>query len=329
MDQLEKIKINQTQKAIVEIKNSFQKHFAKNLNLSRVTAPLFVEKESGLNDHLDHKQKAVSFYAKKLNKNLEIVQSLAKWKRLALLNYGFSLYEGLYTDMNAIRADDDIDETHSIYVDQWDWEILINKNDCHLNFLKSIVNKIYSTIKIVQLEIDQLYDPKQIILPNNITFISSQELEDLYPHLSPSQREYEFVKIHQAIFIYQIGYPLKSGYIQSIRSPEYDNWNLNGDLIVYHKLNDQAIELSSMGIRVDKQEFIKQTAFANLKNDHKDNLYHSMILNDQLPQTIGGGIGQSRLCMFLLNKKHIGEVQVSVWPNDYKIELLKKGIKLL
>lgn len=328
MDQKIKADINQTQRAIVEIKNRFQTHLASNLRLSRVTAPLFVESSLGINDNLDGIQKAVSFYVPKLNKNLEIVQSLAKWKRLALQNYGFSLYEGLYTDMNAIRADDDIDAIHSIYVDQWDWEILIHESDRNLDFLKNTVRKIYFAIKNTQKEIDQLFNPKQIILPDEITFISSQELEDLYPQLTPSQREYEFSKNKKAIFIYEIGYKLKSGAIQSKRSPEYDDWNLNGDLIVYHPLNDEAIELSSMGIRVNRDSFIKQT---NLQEQNKNdfNHYYKLLLNNSLPQTIGGGIGQSRLCMFLLNKKHIGEVQVSVWPDEYVAELKKKNIKIL
>lgn len=329
MDQKTKALLNETQRAIVEIKNRFQKHLANNLRLSRVTAPLFVEKKLGINDYLDHKQQAVSFYVKKLDKHLEIVQSLAKWKRIALQKYGFSLYEGLYTDMNAIRADDDIDSIHSIYVDQWDWEVLIDDSDRHLEFLKSTVRKIYFALKQTQIEVSQLFDTKQQLLPDDIKFISSQDLEDLYPHLNPSQREYEYAKIHKAIFIYEIGWPLKSGYIQSTRSPEYDDWKLNGDLIVYHQLNDQAIELSSMGIRVDKQNFINQTKIDLNNNKDHQNHYYDLMLSNKLPQTIGGGIGQSRLCMFILNKHHIGEVQVSVWPDEYEYDDKLKKISIL
>ncbi|KEZ23600.1 aspartate--ammonia ligase [Ureaplasma diversum] len=323
------LSINQTQKAIVAIKNHFQANLAHELNLYRVSAPLFVDQQLGINDQLDHKQAPVSFYVPKLNKTLEIVQSLAKWKRLALVKYEFETYEGLYTDMNAIRAHDDVDSKHSIYVDQWDWELLINDTDRNLAFLFSIVKKIYQALKSTYLAIKLQFNLDYDLLNEDIVFISSQELEDLYPHLDPDQREYEFAKIHKAIFIYQVGYPLKSNLIQSSRSPEYDDWLLNGDLVVYHPINDFALELSSMGIRVNKESFIKQTKFANIDPNTHSDLYYDLMLNDQLPSTIGGGIGQSRLCMFLLQCEHIGQVQVSVWDDDTINQSKKQKIYLL
>ncbi|WP_031489228.1 aspartate--ammonia ligase [Ureaplasma canigenitalium] len=316
--------INNTQKAIVTIKNLFQHYLSNSLNLMRVTAPLFVKSEEGLNDFLDHKQKPVSFYAQNLDMDLEIVQSLAKWKRVALLNYGFNKYEGLYTDMNAIRKDDEIDNTHSLYVDQWDWELMIDEKDRSLHYLFNIVRKIYNAIWQTQIEVNKIYKSNQIILPQELVFISTTELYLKYPDVSPSERERLFAKEHLAFFVYQIGRPLQDGIVHSPRSPEYDDWDLNGDLIVYHPLIDDALELSSMGIRVTKEVFIRQTRYDDYVKYNDEHSYYKLILADCLPQSIGGGIGQSRLCMFLLNKRHIGEVQASVWPKKEREKYLKE-----
>lgn len=318
-------KLINTQVAIKYIKDNFEKYFAKKLNLVRVSAPLFVKKNSGLNDDLNGHEESVSFNVG--NEEVSIVHSLAKWKRDALKNYGFTHNTGLYTDMNAIRKDENLDKLHSIYVDQWDWERIINKEDRHEQYLFSVVNDIYSVIYKLSKKVKHKYKLDHN-LPKKITFVSTQELMDRYPLLTNKEREKEITKLNKAVFIYQIGWPLKDNKPFDGRASDYDDWNLNGDILVYSGTIDEAIELSSMGIRVDKDALKKQVAYK--KENHKlDNPYCKKILNDELPLTIGGGIGQSRLCMFYLKKKHIGEVQASYWPDELREELKDKGINIL
>ncbi|QSF13511.1 aspartate--ammonia ligase [Mycoplasma sp. Mirounga ES2805-ORL] len=311
-----KLNIKETQIAIQTIKFSFTKQLSKLLNLTRVSAPLFVETNSLINDGLNG-EAPVRFIPKELNKQLDIVHSLAKWKRLALKKYNFDSHEGLWTDMNAIRQEETLDNKHSIYVDQWDWELIINEEDRNITFLKSVVNKIFRSIKYVENKINLIFSNLKRKLPETLTFVSSEELYNKYPELTPEQREKEFAKIHKAFFVYKIGYKLPDGVEHSKRAFDYDDWNLNGDLIVYDEQNDDALELSSLGIRVNKESLAQQIKIMNI-SDSKLSTYHQQILKNNLPFTIGGGIGQSRLCMFLLEKKHIGEVQVSVWPEEFK-----------
>ncbi|BAP39689.1 aspartate--ammonia ligase [Metamycoplasma canadense] len=306
-----KLNLKETQFAIEKLKDVFSSKLRKNLGLTRVSAPLFLKKKTGLNDGLNGEQ-AVTFKPKNIVENVEIVHSLAKWKRDALNRYNFFLYEGIYTDMNAIRQEEDIDLTHSFYVDQWDWEMVIDKNDRNIPFLKKIVKKIYKTLRTTEKEINKIYTNLNTKLPENITFISSKELYKLYPLLTPAEREYEIVKKNKAVFIYQIGNKLPDGIPHSKRAKDYDDWKLNGDLVVYDQVNDIALELSSMGIRVDSTALIKQYKLDKQKIS-EISPYHKSVLENKLPLTIGGGIGQSRIAMFLLEKEHIGEVQVSVW----------------
>lgn len=322
-----KLSLKETQFAIEKLKDIFSRKLRKSLNLTRVSAPLFLRSSSGLNDGLSG-ELPVIFKPKNINENIEIIHSLAKWKRDALARYNFGLYEGIYTDMNAIRQQEDIDLTHSFYVDQWDWELVINSNDRNLTFLKSIVKKIYKSLKLTEKTINKFYPSLNRKLPKNITFIDSEELFNLYPNLSPEEREYEAVKKHKAIFIYKIGNLLPDKKPHSKRAKDYDDWNLNGDLIVYDGINDIALELSSMGIRVNKLSLIKQY---NLLEEEIMQIspYHKNIIEEKLPLTIGGGIGKSRIAMFLLEKNHIGEVQVSVWDEETKKEALKNNINLL
>lgn len=318
----------QTEVAIKEIKDYFQKALARNLNLTRISAPLFVESQSGLNDTLNGIERAVSFDIKDDNRNFEIVQSLAKWKRFALAKYNFKCGEGIYTDMNAIRRDEDLDNIHSIFVDQWDWEMIIKKEERNLNTLKLIVGKIYNTLKDLENYINSKYNSLDKILPEDIFFISTQELEEMYPSLSPKEREYQIVKEKGAVFIMQIGLPLKNGKPHDGRAPDYDDWTLNGDIIAYYPVLDIAFELSSMGIRVDETALKRQLKQAGQIS--KENLpFQRSLLNGELPYTIGGGIGQSRLCMFFLKKVHIGEVQASIWPQNMIESLNNKGVHLL
>ena len=318
----------QTEVAIKEIKDYFQKALARNLNLTRISAPLFVESQSGLNDTLNGIERAVSFDIKDDDRNFEIVQSLAKWKRFALAKYDFKCGEGIYTDMNAIRRDEDLDNMHSIFVDQWDWEMIIKKEDRNLNTLKSIVRKIYGTLKDLENYINSKYNSLDKILPEDISFISTQELEEMYPSLSPKEREYQIAKEKGAVFIMQIGLPLKNGKPHDGRAPDYDDWTLNGDIIAYYPVLDIAFELSSMGIRVDETALKRQLEQAGQIS--KENLpFQRSLLNGELPYTIGGGIGQSRLCMFFLKKVHIGEVQASIWPKNMIESLDSKGVHLL
>lgn len=316
----------ETQYAIKKIKDFFENNLAEKLFLTRVSAPICVTKNSGLNDNLSGVEHPVSF--KKDGDTLEIVQSLAKWKRKALKDYGFKVYTGLYTDMNAIRKDEKLDYVHSIYVDQWDWEKIINKKDRNVDYLKNTVNLIFSSLKDTEKYVKGFCPDLTNSLPENITFITSQELEDLYPDLSPKEREKEIVKKYGAVFLMNIGNELKSGNVHDFRSPDYDDWTLNGDIIVYNKMIDNAFELSSMGIRVDSVSLISQLEKANA-SERLSLPYHQAVVENKLPYTIGGGIGQSRMCMFFLDKIHIGEVQASYWSEEEKEKCLKEGIKLL
>ncbi len=317
-----KLDLIETEIAIKYIKDNFEKSLAEELNLIRISAPLFVCKESGLNDHLSGVERPVSFDILDLKKNAEIVQSLAKWKRHALKKYHFSVDMGLYTDMNAIRRDEELDNIHSIYVDQWDWEKVINQEERNFDFLKITVTKIYNALLKVEKLLLTKYPMLNKKLVNEITFISSSELENMYQNNPPKEREHLICEKLGSVFIYQIGWPLKNGKPHDSRASDYDDWYLNGDILVWYDELKIALELSSMGIRVDKDSLVKQVTYKN--ELHKlNNPYAQSVLNEELPLTIGGGIGQSRICMFFLEKAHIGEVQASLW-SDEDIEKLKK-----
>ncbi len=314
----------ESQRAIKKIKDFFQQELAYGLNLRRVTAPLFVTPESGLNDNLNGVERTVSFTLKGMNEaDVEIVQSLAKWKRMALGKYEVPVGHGIYTDMNAIRRDEDLDNIHSVYVDQWDWEKSISREDRTEEYLKETVTVIYNSIKNLGDYVNRLYKDIKSDLPNEIFFITTQELADRYPDLTPKERENAIAKEKKAVFLMKIGGVLKSGQKHDGRSPDYDDWELNGDIILWNDILDIAFEISSMGIRVDREAMERQLELAGA-TERKELDFHKKILNDELPYSVGGGIGQSRLCMFFLRKAHIGEVQVSVWP-DEMIELCRKN----
>lgn len=319
----------ETQIAIKQIKDYFERKLAEKLNLIRVSAPLFVTPESGLNDNLTGVEKAVSFEMRKYNEKIEIVQSLAKWKRLALKWYGFDITEGLYADMNAIRPDEVLDSIHSIYVDQWDWEKVIRKTDRTTDYLVHVVKDIYDVFKETERYTNKLYpNVFKDKLPGYIKFITSQELEDLYPAETPEKREQLIVEKYGAVFVSKIGAELNSGKPHGTRSPDYDDWDLNGDIIFWNPTTNSALELSSMGIRVDEKALEKQLKIAKAE-ERKSLDYHKQLLKGELPYTIGGGIGQSRICMFFLEKKHIGEVQASVWTEEILQECRENNIFLL
>lgn len=322
------IDLRETQKAIKTVKDFFQKELTKQLNLSRVSAPLFVTPESGLNDNLNGVERPVSFDVKETGGQAEIVQSLAKWKRFALKQYGFGPGEGLYTDMNAIRRDEETDNIHSIYVDQWDWEKVITREERNRETLEHTVTSVYKALKITEDYMAYEYDYIGHVLPERITFLTSQELEDRFPSLSPKEREYEAAKEYGAVFIEQIGGNLKSGMPHDGRAPDYDDWQLNGDIIVYYPVLDIALELSSMGIRVDEEALKRQLALAGCE-ERAGLAFQKALLSGELPCTIGGGIGQSRICMFYLRKAHIGEIQASLWPDDVRRQAAGAGIFLL
>lgn len=314
----------QTEMAIKQIKDHFERNLSGVLNLIRVSAPIILKGGSGINDNLNGVERIVAFDALDVkNSAIEVVQSLAKWKRMALGRYGFHAGEGLYTDMNAIRRDEILDNLHSMYVDQWDWEKVITYNQRNLKTLKSEVQKIYQALKSTENYLYKLYPQLVPILPENIKFITTQELEDRYPKLTPKQREDEITKEFGAVFIMKIGGMLQSGEKHDGRSPDYDDWELNGDIVLWYPLLERSFEISSMGIRVDERALLKQLKRSN-NQDRAQLEYHQAILNKELPYTIGGGIGQSRLCMFFLKKAHIGEVQVSVW-NEQTIEDCKNA----
>ena len=319
----------ETQRAIKKIKDYFQQELAYGLNLRRVSAPLFVTPESGLNDNLNGVERRVTFTLKDMNEqSVEIVQSLAKWKRSALGRYGIKPGHGIYTDMNAIRRDEELDNLHSAYVDQWDWEKVITKDQRTEEYLHETVVTIYNAIKNLGDYVNRLYRDIQTELPNDIYFITTQELEDLYPNKTPKEREDLICKQHGAVFIEKIGKELKSGEKHDGRAPDYDDWELNGDIILWNEVLDRAFEISSMGIRVDAEAMDRQLKIAG-NDDRREHAFHKAILNDELPYSIGGGIGQSRLCMFFLRKAHIGEVQASIWPESMIEECKKANIFLL
>ena len=311
-----KLSLKDTEIAIKKLKDFFERALAKELNMIRVSAPLFVKPESGLNDDLSGEERPVSFDVKDDNyAKVEIVHSLAKWKRMVLARYGLGVNEGLYTDMNAIRRDEILDNTHSLYVDQWDWEKIITKEMRNEKTLIDIVKKIYKVFLETQEFVNGLYPMLDKLLPEEITIIKAQELENLYPNLTPDQRENEIAREKKAVFIMQIGAKLESGQVHSGRAPDYDDWSLNGDIIFWNPLHEQALELSSMGIRVDEETLEKQLAVAGCQ-ERKELEFHRLLLEGKLPYTIGGGIGQSRICMYFLQKAHIGEIQSSVWPDE-------------
>jgi aspartate--ammonia ligase len=310
------LSVKNTETAIKEIKDFFEVSLASELNLTRVSAPLFVRPETGMNDDLSGVERPVSFEVKSIGgAKVEIVHSLAKWKRVALGKYGFKVGEGLYTDMNAIRRDEDVDNLHSIYVDQWDWEAMISKENRNEETLKDIVKKIYNVLKKTEEHIFKTYPHISKTLPEDIFFITAQELEDMYPKLSPKEREEAICRNKKAVFIMKIGGLLKSGTRHDGRAPDYDDWTLNGDLLLWYPLLETALEISSMGIRVDEDSLMHQLKEAGCEERAKLK-YHRDLLERKLPYTVGGGIGQSRLCMYFLKKAHIGEVQASVWPDS-------------
>ncbi|HIT78175.1 MAG TPA: aspartate--ammonia ligase [Candidatus Limihabitans stercoravium] len=318
----------ETQVAIKFIKDKFQHNLARRLNLKRVTAPVFVRADSGLNDDLNGVERKVSFTARGISGQLEVVQSLAKWKRVALTKYKFRLGEGLYTDMNAIRPDEKPDRTHSVFVDQWDWEKVIDVKDRNTDYLKKTVKSIVAALDQTAKQVAKAFPTVDISVTKDVYFVTSQELEDMYPSLTPAQREQEITRQHKTVFVMQIGGLLKSGAKHDDRAPDYDDWKLNGDLLVWNDVLGEAMELSSMGIRVDADSLVYQLIAKGC--DEKLKLpYHSDLVSGKLPYTIGGGIGQSRLCMFLLKKRHIGEVQVSVWPDDQLELCAEENITLL
>ena len=319
----------ETQIAIKKVKDYFQRELATQLNLHRVTAPLFVTPESGLNDNLNGVERPVVFGIKENgDRPVEIVHSLAKWKRMALARYGFRVGEGLYTDMNAIRRDEDTDNIHSIFVDQWDWEKVITKEQRTEETLKKTVKDVYEALRVTEKYIANQYDYVQCILPEEISFITSQELLDRYPDKPVKEREYLAAKEYGAVFIMKIGDLLTNGEKHDGRAPDYDDWQLNGDIMVYYPVDDIALELSSMGIRVDEESLVSQLAKAGCP-ERAELDFQKALLQGKLPYTVGGGIGQSRICMFFLRKAHIGEVQVSVWPEEAVEYAASRGVQLL
>ena len=323
-----KLDLLETEVAIKFIKDTFEKELSKALKLTRVSAPLFVCPETGLNDNLNGYERAVRFDIKTLGKDVEIVQSLAKWKRMALAKYGFAPETGLYTDMNAVRRDEELDAVHSVYVDQWDWEKILKRDERKFSYLKKTVKNIYKAFLKTAEKVWAKYPVLKKELPKDITFISTKELEREYPDLTRKERETAASKKYGAIFVYGIGWPLKDGMPHDGRAADYDDWKLNGDIVLYYDVLDSAFEISSMGIRVDENSLVKQ--LKKKKEVYKlENPYCKGVLNGELPLTIGGGIGQSRLCMFLLEKAHIGEVQASVWGEQAIKENAEKGIHLL
>lgn len=318
-----------TQKAIKYIKDLFQDNFSKALHLHRISSPIILKQNIGINDNLNGVETPVSFVSNVNGISGEIPHSLAKWKRCALQKYEIPLHEGIYTDMNAIRKDETLSNIHSIYVDQWDWELKITKQERNLSVLKKIVEKIYEIIVFCEKKVNLKYGwTDACCLPEKITFATSKELYEKYGNLSSKEKENAIVKEHGAVFLIGIGWPLPDGLPHDLRAPDYDDWNLNGDILVYNPVTDSALELSSMGIRVDEKSIVTQVKFAN-KDNYLELDFHKLVLNKKIPYSIGGGIGQSRLCYFLLKKQHIGEVQSSVWTDEIYEECDKKGLKLL
>lgn len=323
------LNLHDTQIAIKTVKDFFQNLLALRLNLSRVSAPLFVDPTSGLNDNLNGVERPVTFDIKEQNgREAEVVQSLAKWKRYALKKYGFSYGEGLYTDMNAIRRDEMTDNIHSIFVDQWDWEKIIRKEERTLDTLKETVTTVYNCLRKTEKYMSIQYDYIEEILPHDIFFITSQELLEMFPDNTPKEREYYIAKAKGAVCIMQIGDVLENGERHDGRAPDYDDWSLNADIVVYYPVLDIALEISSMGIRVDKDALLSQLKKSGCE-ERASLPFQKSIINEELPYTIGGGIGQSRICMFFLRKAHIGEVQSSLWPEETANVCAEHGISLL
>ncbi len=323
------LNLHDTQIAIKTVKDFFQNLLSQRLNLSRVSAPLFVDPDSGLNDNLNGVERPVTFDIKEQNgREAEVVQSLAKWKRYALKKYGFSYGEGLYTDMNAIRRDEITDNIHSIFVDQWDWEKIIKKDERTIATLMDTVKVVYKCLRKTEKYMAIQYDYIEEILPHDIFFVTTQELADMFPDNTPKEREYYIAKAKGAVCIMQIGDVLENGERHDGRAPDYDDWSLNADIVVYYPVLDIALELSSMGIRVDKKALLSQLKKAGCE-DRKDLPFQKAIINEELPYTIGGGIGQSRICMFFLRKAHIGEVQSSLWPENMIAQCEENGVQLL
>lgn len=323
-----KLNVLETQGIIRSLRHKFEEHLCDALNLRRVSAPLFVKRGSGLNDDLNGVERPVSFDILQSGEVVEVVHSLAKWKRMALGKYGFDTHTGLYTDMNAIRRDEVCDNIHSLYVDQWDWEKVILDSDRTVEFLQDTVRRIYAAILLTADFVERRHPELDNYLPREIKFITTQELLDKYPTLSSKERENAIAKEYGAVFLMQIGGRLSNGEKHDGRAPDYDDWSLNGDLLVYNRVLDSALELSSMGIRVDKETLLSQLTAEN-KLDRLELPFHKALINDELPLTIGGGIGQSRLCMQILQKAHIGEVHASVWPESEIKKCKELGIELL
>ena len=331
--------IRETEVAIKKVKDFFEKALAANLNLTRVSAPLFVDPDSGLNDNLNGVERPVSFDILEQNGRVaEIVHSLAKWKRHALGRYGFAHGEGLYTDMNAIRRDEETDNVHSLFVDQWDWERVITKEQRNVNFLKEIVTRIYAAMRRTEYMVCEMYPQIKPFLPHNIHFIHSEELLQIYPDKTPKEREHAIAQKYGAVFIIGIGCRLSDGKEHDLRAPDYDDYStvnpennlpgLNGDLLVWDKVLDRSVELSSMGIRVDKEALLRQLTLSG-QEKRKELYFHKRLLEGTLPLCIGGGIGQSRLCMLYLQKAHIGEIQASIWPEEMRKECAQLGMQLI
>ena len=318
----------ETEIQIKKIKDMFERTLAEKLNLIRVSAPLFVEPSTGVNDNLNGVERPVSFDLLESKKEVQIVHSLAKWKRYSLYRYGFKKGQGLYTDMNAIRRDEELDNLHSIYVDQWDWEKVITKDNRNFEYLKLVVNGIVKAICNTNDRLKVHYPTLNCNLCPEVSFVTTQELEDMYPGMSAKERENAYTKEHKTAFIMQIGGKLKSGKPHDGRAPDYDDWSLNGDIFFWNETLDKAVEISSMGIRVDAQALDKQLTLAGC-DDRRNLQFHKMLLNNELPLTIGGGIGQSRLCMLMLGCAHIGEVQVSIWDDETIKKCDEAGIPLL
>ena len=322
------LSVYEMQRAIEFIKSNFQVNLSNALNLRRVSAPLFVDENSGLNDNLNGVERPVSFDIPDVGANAQVVQSLAKWKRLALKRYDFKVGKGLFTDMNAIRRDEEVDNLHSVYVDQWDWEKVISAEDRNVAYLKRTVRDIVSAVSETNSALSIAFPSLHVKLPSDVFFITTQELEDLYPDLTPKQREDEICKQKGVVFLMQIGKILKSGIKHDGRAPDYDDWELNGDILYWNEVLGHAFEISSMGIRVDPQSLDSQLTIACC-DDRRALPFHKMLLAGELPLTMGGGIGQSRLCMLLIGTAHIGEVQVSLWDEATRKACEEAGVMLL
>lgn len=329
--------LKQTEQAIKQIKDFFEFNLTGELKLRRVTAPLFVSRGTGINDDLNGVERKVAFPIKDLDDEIgEVVNSLAKWKRLALADYGIDTGYGILTDMNAIRPDEILDNIHSLYVDQWDWEVVINPEQRSLDYLKQTVRKIYEVLKRVEFLVYENYPQITPELPEDITFIHAEELQEEYPDLTPKERENKVTEKYGAVFIIGIGHNLPDGKPHDGRAPDYDDWStptqnyfkgLNGDMLLWNRIIDEAVEISSMGIRVDKNALLQQLKRSHTE-ERKELLFHQRLLNDELPMSIGGGLGQSRICMYFLRKAHVGEVQASIWPEEMKEECRKNNINL-